>query len=168
MEKMMDFLSRFGFGTASLVLMAMSLALVGFALVELYGAVTLSRGEFGEALLGAIGYVVIAMAVFDVAKYFIEEEVIRGREMRIAAEARRSLTKFISTISIAVFIEALVTVVRVSKQDVDKMFPPTLLLLSAILIVVGLGIYQRLSVAIEQQDEGSDATRSKGRSQSKA
>jgi hypothetical protein len=168
MEKVMDFLSRFGFGTASLVLMAMSLALVGFALVELYGAVTLSRGEFGEALLGAIGYVVIAMAVFDVAKYFIEEEVIRGREMRIAAEARRSLTKFISTISIAVFIEALVTVVRVSKQDVDKMFPPTLLLLSAILIVVGLGIYQRLSVAIEQQDEGSDATRSKGRSQSKA
>jgi hypothetical protein len=168
MEKVMDFLSRFGFGTASLVLMAMSLALVGFALVELYGAVTLSRGEFGEALLGAIGYVVIAMAVFDVAKYFIEEEVIRGREMRIAAEARRSLTKFISTISIAVFIEALVTVVRVSKQDVDKMFPPTLLLLSAILIVVGLGIYQRLSVAIEQQDEGSDAARSKGRSQSKA
>jgi amino acid permease len=159
MAKVMDFLSRFGFGTASLVLMAMSLALVGFALVELYGAMTLSRGEFGEALLGAIGYVVIAMAVFDVAKYFIEEEVIRGREMRIAAEARRSLTKFISTISIAVFIEALVTVVRVSKQDVDRMVPPTLLLLTAILIVVGLGIYQRLSVAIEQQDEDTQAAR---------
>jgi hypothetical protein len=160
MEKVMDFLSRFGFGTASLVLMAMSLALVGFALIELYGAITLSRNEFGEALLGAIGYVVIAMAVFDVAKYFIEEEVIRGREMRIAAEARRSLTKFISTISIAVFIEALVTVVRVSKQDVEKMLPPTLLLLSAILIVVGLGVYQRLSVAIEQQDENSETARS--------
>jgi hypothetical protein len=170
MEKMMDFLSRFGFGTASLVLMAMSLALVGFALVELYGAVTLSRGEFGEALLGAIGYVVIAMAVFDVAKYFIEEEVIRGREMRIAAEARRSLTKFISTISIAVFIEALVTVVRVSKQDVDRMFPPTLLLLTAIVIVVGLGIYQRLSVAIEQQDEDNTTARSgsKSRNHTKA
>jgi hypothetical protein len=163
MEKVMDFLSRFGFGTASLVLMAMSLALVGVALVELYGVVT-HAGEFGDALLGAIGYVVIAMAVFDVAKYFIEEEVIRGREMRIAAEARRSLTKFISTISIAVFIEALVTVVRVSKQDVEKMLPPTLLLLSAILIVVGLGVYQRLSVTIEQQDENGETVPSRGKS----
>ena len=120
MVKMMDFLSRFAFATASLVLMAMSLALVGFAIAELYGAAARSSGEFGDALLGAIGYVVIAVAVFDVAKYFFEEEVIRGREMRIASEARRSLTKFISTISIAVFIEGLVTVVRVSKQDVIR------------------------------------------------
>jgi hypothetical protein len=153
MEKSMEFLSRFGFGTASLVLMAMSLSLVGFAIVELYGAAASSSAEFGDALLGAIGYVVIAVAVFDVAKYFIEEEVIRAREMRVASEARRSLTKFISTISIAVFIEALVTVVRVSKQDVDKMIYPTLLMLTAILIVVGLGLYQRLSAAIEGQDE---------------
>ena len=67
-------------------------------------------------MLSAIGYVVIAMAVFDVAKYFIEEEVIRGREMRDAAEARRSLTKFVSTIAIAVFIEGLVIVFQASKE----------------------------------------------------
>jgi hypothetical protein len=155
MKKAIEFLSRFAFATASLTLMAMSLALVGFAAIELYIATASSRGEFGDALLGAIGYVVIAVAVFDVAKYFIEEEVVRGREMRIASEARRSLTKFISTISIAVFIEALVLVVRVSKQDVEKMFYPTLLLLTAIIIVVGLGVYQRLSVVIEKQDDGN-------------
>ena len=159
MQKVMDLLARFGFGTASLVLMALSLALVGFAIVELYGAAVKSWTEFGDALLGAIGYVVIALAVFDVAKYFIEEEVIRGREMRIAAEARRSLTKFISTISIAVFIEGLVTVVRVSKQDVDKMLYPTFLLLTAVAIVVGLGLFQRLSAVIEQQDEGGKKDR---------
>jgi putative Mn2+ efflux pump MntP len=167
MQKMMDFLSRFGFATASLVLMAMSLALVAFALTELYGAVTHQWSDVGDALLDAIGYVVIAMAVFDLAKYFIEEEVIRGREMRIASEARRSLTKFMSTISIAVFIEALVTVVRVSKQDVDKMFPPTLLLVAAIIIVVGLGIYQRLSVVAEQHEEekkSKSGSRSSGQS----
>ena len=152
MQKTMEFLSRFGFGTASLVLMAMSLSLVGFALTQLYGAVTRRWSDVGDALLEAIGYVVIAMAVFDLAKYFIEEEVIRGREMRIASEARRSLTKFMSTISIAVFIEALVTAVRVSKQDVSQMLPPTLLLLSGIVIVVGLGIFQRLSVEVERHE----------------
>ena len=152
MQKTMEFLSRFGFGTASLVLMAMSLSLVGFALTQLYGAMTRQWSDVGDALLEAIGYVVIAMAVFDLAKYFIEEEVIRGREMRIASEARRSLTKFMSTISIAVFIEALVTAVRVSKQDVSQMLPPTLLLLSGIVIVVGLGIFQRLSVEVERHE----------------
>jgi hypothetical protein len=35
------------------------------------------------------------------------------------------------------------------------MLYPTLLLLTAVVIVVGLGLYQRLSVVIEQQDEGS-------------
>jgi len=164
MQKTMDALSRFAFATASLVLMAMSLALVGFATVELYNGAGGSRSEFGDAILGAIGYVVIAVAVFDVAKYFIEEEVIRGREMRIASEARRSLTKFISTISIAVFIEALVLVVRVSKQDVDKMFYPTLLLLIAIVIVVGLGLFQRLSATIERQEEDNKKTKSESKS----
>ncbi len=50
----------------------------------------------------------------------------------------------------AVFIEGLVTVVGVSKQqDVETMIYPTLLLMTAILIVIGLGLYQRLSIAVE-------------------
>lgn len=149
----MDWLSRMAFATASLVLIAMSLALLGVSAAEFYGAATGPRTESSETLFGAIGYVIIAVAVFDVAKYFIEEEVIRGHEMRLASEARRSLTKFIATISIAVFIEALVIVVRVSKHNVDQMLYPTLLLLTAILMVIGLGIYQRLSAAVEQQDK---------------
>ena len=158
-DKTMDWLSRIAFGTASLVLIAMSLALVGISAAEFYAAATGPWAESSEALFGAIGYVIIAVAVFDVAKYFIEEEVIRGREMRMASEARRSLTKFIATISIAVFIEALVIVVRVSKQDVNQMLYPTLLLLTAILIVIGLGVYQRLSVAVEQQDKNTKRQR---------
>ena len=151
MTKTMEFLSRFAFGTASLVLMAMSLALVVYGAIEVIVAAGSSWRAASDALLAAIGYVVIALAVFDVAKYFIEEEVIRSRELRIASEARRSLTKFISTIAIAVFIEGLVTVFRVSKEDVERMLYPTVLLLTAILIVVGLGIFQRLSADVERQ-----------------
>jgi putative Mn2+ efflux pump MntP len=107
--------------------------------------------DAGGTILAAIGYVVIAMAVFDVAKYFIEEEVIRGRELREAAEARRSLTKFVSTIAIAVFIEGLVITFQASKDDLPTMLYPTALLLTAILIVVGLGVFQRLSAEVENK-----------------
>jgi len=159
MAKGMDLLSRFAFGTASVVLMAMSLALVIYAAIEVIGAVGTGWRAVSDALLAAIGYVVISLATFDVAKYFIEEEVIRGREMRITSEARRSLTKFISTIAIAVFIEGLVTVFRTSKDDVERMLYPTALLLTAILIVVGLGVFQRLSAQVEREVETKDKKR---------
>ena len=159
MTKAMDLISRVAFGTASVVLMAMSLALVIYAAGEVIGALGTGWRATSDALLASIGYVVISLAVFDVAKYFIEEEVIRGREMRNPAEARRSLTKFISTISIAVFIEGLVTVFRASKDDFERLLYPTVLLLTAIVIVVGLGVFQRLSAEVERQVEAKDRKR---------
>jgi hypothetical protein len=152
-DHFMELLSRLAFASAGLVLMAMSLALVVYGGVELFSVATSSWKDAGGIILAAIGYVVIAMAVFDVAKYFIEEEVIRGREMRNALEARRSLTKFVSTIAIAVFIEGLVIVFQASKDDLAKMLYPIALLLVAIAIVVGLGVFQRLSVEVEDKEQ---------------
>jgi hypothetical protein len=150
-ERIMESLSRFAFASASLVLMAMSLMLVIYGVFEVISVGMSSWKDSGAVVLAAIGYVVIAMAVFDLAKYFIEEEVIRVRELRNAGEARRSLTKFVSTISIAVFIEGLVIVFQASREDMPKMLYPTALLLTAILIVVGLGVFQRLSVEAEDK-----------------
>jgi hypothetical protein len=150
----MEVLSRVAFASASLVLMAMSFALVVYGAGSVIFSATWA--DAGNALLIGIGYVVIAMAVFDVAKYFVEEEVIRGREMRTPGEARRSLTKFISTISIAVFIEGVVIAFHASKQDVSLMVYPIALLFTAIVIVVGLGVFQRLSTEVEGQVEQRD------------
>ena len=152
----MELLSRFAFASASAVLMAMSLGLVIYGGVNVVSGLTRSWTDGSAALLASIGYVVISVAVFDVAKYFVEEEVIRNREMRSVAEARRSLTKFISTISIAVFIEGLVLVFKVSRENVRDLPYPTALLLVAIIIVIGLGGYQRLSADTEAKVEGRD------------
>ena len=153
---MMEHISRAIFAVASAILMLMAMALVVYGVSELILALRSSWHEGGEALLTAIGYVVIALAVFDVAKYFIEEEVIRSREMRTPSEARRSLTKFIAAIAIAVFVEGLVIAFQVGKQDVARMIYPTALLVTAILIVLGLGVYQWLSVEVESRVEQKD------------
>ena len=125
MAHLMEYITRGVFALASVVLMLIALALSvyggGLIVTSLYGGWT----EAGNGLLGAIGYVVIAVAVFDVSKYFVEEEVIRGREMRLPSEARRSLTKFVSTIGIAVFIEGLVMVFREGSKDITMvLYPP--------------------------------------------
>jgi hypothetical protein len=158
LNKPMEFLSQLAFAVAGVVLMLMAVVLMGYGVVGVVSA-SAAGGDISDALLTAIGYAVIAVATFDVAKYFIEEEVIRARELRIASEARRSLTKFISTIAIAVFIEGLVTVFRVSKESVELMLYPTALLLTAVLIVVGLGVFQRLSADVEQRVEAKDNTK---------
>jgi len=153
---MMEALPRATFAVASVALMLLALALVGFGALELVSALRQNWREGGDALLTAIGYVVIAVAVFDVAKYFVEEEVIRSRSLVTTSDVRRSLTKFISTIAIAVFIEGLVIVFQVSKHDVDKTPYPTALLATAILIAPGLGAYQRLNVEVERQVDRKD------------
>src|SRR3954447_25370164 len=157
----MEVISRVVFGIASGVLMLIALALSIYSAGLILAALKGPWGEAGTALLESIGYVVIAMAVFDVAKYFVEEEVIRGREMRLASEARRSLTKFVSTIAIAVFIEGLVLVFRESNKDVAMVLYPAVILGMGILTILGLGLYQRMSAHVESVVEARDHAQEK-------
>lgn len=161
MDNVMDLISRGMFGLASLVLMLIAIALSVYSASLIVATMGGSWRDAGDGLLSAIGYVVIAMAVFDVAKYFVEEEVIRGREMRLASEARRSLTKFVSTIVIAVFIEALVMVFREGSRDITMVLYPAAILMIGTLTILGLGLYQKLSADVEQQVEARDKVEEK-------
>jgi hypothetical protein len=152
--------SRVMFTVAALILALFALAMSIYGIGQTFYAL-LYWTDFGTTLLRGVGYIVIAIAVFEVAKYLIEEEVVREREMRSPGEARRSLTKFISTISIAVFLEGLVTVFRVSHENVTELLYPAALLLTAIAMIIGLGIFQRLSAATEEQ-VGSKDERAQG------
>jgi hypothetical protein len=147
-----DTASRAIFAAAAGILMLLAVVLAIDALMQ-FAMALWSGTSVGIPALTGIGYVVVAIAVFDVAKYLIEEEVVRGREMRVASETRKSLTRFISTIAIAIFLESLVTIFRVSQSEVEKLVYPTLLLLTGILLVLGLGIFQRLSATVEQEVE---------------
>ncbi|HEX2726780.1 MAG TPA: GNAT family acetyltransferase [Beijerinckiaceae bacterium] len=152
----MQWLSRAVFGLASLVLMGLALGLIVQGVYYPLTAV-LQPGSQGKiAFLSGVGYVIIAIAVFDVAKFLIEEEVVLGRERQSVAETRRSLTKFVSTIAMAALLEALVTVFRVSSEDPALMLYPTLLLVAGTGLIVGLGLFQRLSATTERQVSARD------------
>lgn len=150
----------FAFASGLLVLTAVGLVGIGFA--EAIGELRAGKHSGADTILDALGYVIVAVAVFDVAKYLFEEEVVREREKRSAAEARRSLTKFLSTIVIALFLEALVVVFKTARSDVSQLVYPTGLLVAAVFVLVGLGAYQRFSATVEQKigDEDEVAERS--------
>jgi hypothetical protein len=149
-------LARAVFCAVSIVLMLVAIGLIVFAGMQQVTAFQAPEHDIGRALLDSVGYMVIAIAIFEVAKYILEEEVIDPTQMRNAGQARRSITKFVSTISIAVFLEALVAVFQTSKgTDLTMMLYPTLLLFSGVTMVIGLGVYQRLSTAAEGEVRNS-------------
>lgn len=161
-----DRITRIAFGVASAFLMLLAFGLIAYAAYEVVRSLLIDMTDIGATLLEAVGYTVIAIAVFDVGKYLLEEEAIRAREMRQAAEARRSLTKFISTIAIAVFLEGLVAVFEAGKEDLRMMIYPTLLLFTGVALVIGLGIYQRLSAMVENETNDPESSKEKPRSAS--
>ena len=146
-----ELVSRAVFLIASIALLLVAASLIVYGGYRVVTAIRSPDPNTGRALLDAVGYVVISIAVFDVSKYLLEEEVLRAREMRKAGETRRSLTRFISTIMIAMFLEALVTVFEAAQDDIAKMLYPTLLLFAATLMVVALGVFQRLTASVEKE-----------------
>ncbi|MFT8778175.1 MAG: hypothetical protein ABF893_16195 [Gluconacetobacter liquefaciens] len=151
-ESILKKVSRAAFGTASIMLMALSIGLIFYGIFNFVFTLLTSWHDGRDALLLAISYVVIAIAVFDVAKYFMEEEVIQSRAKVSPLEARLSLTKFITTIIIAIFIEGLVAVFEVSREHIQQIFYPIGLLATATVIVLSLAVYQRISVDTESQE----------------
>jgi len=107
--------------------------------------------NFLGQLVDYVGFLIIGVAIFDVGRYLLEEEVFRERELRSPKEARQSLTKFMVIIVIAVTLEALLNVIRAGTTDVRLLLYPAALFIVAILLLVGLGLYQKYSVLAEMQ-----------------
>ena len=112
-----------------------------------------------DTMLDGIGLVIIAVAVADVGKFLFEEEVIADRELRHPAEARGSLTKFMTIIIVALSLESLVLITKAARDKPADILFPALLMLVAVAALVGLGLFQKLShrvTAAIPDDVGDD------------
>jgi len=155
----MDRVSRWWFAATGSILVVFASALVATGLYQVVAALLTRQGLLAQRLLTAIGYVVIAVAVFDVAKYILEEEVVRERELRKVSEVRRSLTRFTATVLIAVFLEAIVLIFKVADDDISLMVYPALLLFAGVGMLLALGIFQRMAVNVERVVNEPEADR---------
>ncbi|MFP5513979.1 MAG: hypothetical protein ACLGJC_12935 [Alphaproteobacteria bacterium] len=131
---------------AAATLSLFSLLFIGLsALTVVEGMVALDSHALTSAMLEGVGMIVLAIAVFEIAKYLYEEEIVRERELRRADEARRTLTKFLTTIIIAASLEGLVLVFEARTSEISAIVYPVMLLGVVVLLVVGLGAFQWLA-----------------------
>ncbi|MGR4069259.1 general glycosylation pathway protein [Halomonas sp. LR3S48] len=144
LKSLSDLIGRAIYGLISLSLGIISLTMMGVALWDIWLSLH-EKTLLVAALLNSIGLIVIGMAVFDVSKFMLEEEVFSSSATKSPAKQREALLKFFVIIAIAISLESLVFVFEAGTKDITTLIYPTLLLLSAILVVVGLGVYQRLT-----------------------
>jgi hypothetical protein len=148
-DRLFSWVINLMYAASSASLFVISVAMIASGIGDVYDALQTGVNPV-QRMLDATGLIVVAIAVFDVAKYLIEEELLRRRELRSPTEARQTLTKFLVIITIAVSLEALVFIFGAGKAHMEQLLYPTLLLVAAVLLVVGLGAFQRLSVSAER------------------
>jgi len=140
----MTLFSRLLYTIIAFALLGASIILIGVAVWRTTQGFWTGDGAL-DTMLDGIGLVIIAVAVADVGKFLFEEEVQADRELRRPAEARGSLTKFMTIMIVALSLESLVLIAKTSRETMGNIVYPGLLMLLAVFALVGLGLFQRLS-----------------------
>ncbi|PTM39212.1 GNAT family acetyltransferase [Bosea sp. 124] len=140
----MTLFSRILYTVIAFTLLAAAILLIGVAVWRTATGYWTGDNAL-ETMLDGIGLIIIAVAVADVGKFLFEEEVVADRELRRPAEARGSLTKFMTIMIVALSLESLVLIAKTSRETMGNIIYPGLLMFLAVTAMVGLGLFQKLS-----------------------
>jgi len=134
---------------AALILITLSLIIMGWSVYDVISSIG-EATEFIPLMLQSVGAIIISAAIIDVAQYMMEEEVFLNKELRDPEEARRTITKIIVIITIAVSIEGLVYIFKAGTNDLTLLLYPALLIVVSALLIMALVVYQKLSATLEK------------------
>ncbi|HWV16782.1 MAG TPA: PDC sensor domain-containing protein [Cellvibrio sp.] len=95
---------------------------------------------FGIVILNTLG-----LAIFDLGKTILEEEVLLHKDIHHEGSTRRTISRFMSAIVIAVSIESLLLMFKSLLGDSGHLDSAVLMLFAAVALLIGLGIYLKLT-----------------------
>jgi hypothetical protein len=89
--------------------------------------------------------ITLGLAIFDLGKTILEEEVLLHKDIHHEGSTRRTISRFMSAIVIAVSIESLLLMFKSLLGDATHLNSAVLMLIAAVALLVGLGIYLKLT-----------------------
>lgn len=125
-----------------------SLALLGVALLLfIHGIFSFFKGDINfshiviEDMFKATILLTLSLAIFDLAKTLIEEEVLGQHKEHSISEPHKTMVKFLGSIIIALSIEALMLVFKFAITDPDKLMYAIYIMGGVSLLLISLAIY---------------------------
>lgn len=98
---------------------------------------------------GVIIFLTLALAIFDLGKTILEEEVLMHKDIFRHSSTRRTITRFIAAILIAVSIEALLLMFKSALGVAHEMVEAVWMMFAAVGLLVGSGLYVYLGAQAE-------------------
>ncbi len=85
--------------------------------------------------------VTLSLAIFDLAKTLIEEEILGRHKERHASGPHKTMVRFLGSIIIALSIEALMLVFKFAIIDPDKLVDATYIIIGVGVLLISLAVY---------------------------
>jgi len=142
---------KYVYGVIVLGLFSVVATLLYSAFHELYLAISAAVGSEEAHLkpFSVIIFLTLALAIFDLGKTTLEEEVLMHKDIFRHSSTRRTITRFIAAILIAVSIESLLLMFKAALGQGDQLIPAVWMMLAAVGLLVGLGLYVYLGAKAE-------------------
>lgn len=147
-------LFAFGYSTVSLLFFGCGIALIVFAVQELWQGINPTDGLEARvrfnAVLEAIGLLTIAVAALELGQTILEEEVQREAHMSAPTRVRRFLSRFLVVLVVSLSIETLVAVFRLIHDDPSKLPQASTIGLAAAALLAAWGVFIHLNRSAEE------------------
>ena len=140
-HKGFNFVSKsFYFLTAN-IMMILALFTIGYSVYEFIHSLLFKDGLSIEAIFKPVIALTLGLAIFDLAKTVLSQEVIFKSYSKKSDEEYKLLTKFSITIIIALLIESLMVVFKIAIDDYSHMVHAFYLIGGVSILMVALGLF---------------------------
>ncbi len=129
----------------SMIMILLALFTLGYSFFEFINAVIIKAHFSVEAIFKPIVAVTLGLAIFDLAKTVLEQEVFFKSYSKNSKAEYKVLTKFSITIIIALLIESLMVVFKIALDDYSQMVNAVYLIGGVSFLIISLGLFIYLS-----------------------
>ncbi|CUV65664.1 conserved membrane hypothetical protein [Sulfurovum sp. enrichment culture clone C5] len=148
----LNILNKSFYGGAGLSMVILAIFTIGYALVSFFHTLLFEANFSIEAIFKPVVALTLGLAIFDLAKTILEQEVFFKSYSKDTKNEYRLLIKFLITIIIALLIEALMVVFKIAISDYTQLINAFYLILGVSIIIISLSIFVFLSQKVNNSD----------------
>ena len=147
-------LFQIGHLVISVLFLVAGFALIGAAAAQVWHGIqpfeSATLLERLNTVLESIAVLTVAVAALELGQTILEEEVHRQAQMSAPTRVRRFLSRFMVVLVVALSIETVVLVFRLSEDDIASLPYAASVGVAAALLLVAWGLFVRLNRAAEE------------------
>lgn len=144
-QKEFNIVNKAFYFLAAMVMMLLALFTVGYSINEIVHGIFVKNIISIETIFKPIIAITLGLAIFDLGKTILEQEVIFKSYSKNSKNEYKVLTKFSITIIIALLIESLMVVFKIAMEDYSQMLNAVYLIFGVSILILVLGLFIKLT-----------------------